>query len=119
MEAPLAEFSRVLRPGGLFLTSRGTEESGRKAKVKSKTVFDTLLRNNGFENIQIAPWWKLFDRVIASRNGSSDPVGARMLSAVLQCGQCGQIQWKQEAGVLKCQQCGRELTVTTEGIALN
>ena len=28
MDEPLAELSRVLRPGGILLTSRGTEESG-------------------------------------------------------------------------------------------
>jgi ubiquinone/menaquinone biosynthesis C-methylase UbiE len=118
MDEPLAEFSRVLRPGGVFLTSRGTEESGRKAKVKSKTIFGSLLKKHGFEDSQISTWWKLFDRVIAKKEGSSDPVGARLLSEVIRCPQCGQTQWRKEAGQLICQQCGRELSITMEGIML-
>lgn len=118
MDEPLAEFSRVLRPGGVFLTSRGTEESGRKAKVKSKTIFGSLLEKHGFEDSQISTWWKLFDRVIAKKEGSSDPVGARLLSEVIRCPQCGQTQWRKEAGQLICQQCGRELSITREGIML-
>ena len=119
MDEPLAEFSRVLRPGGVLLTSRGTEESGRKAKVKSKSDFGSLLKKNGFQNFQIAPWWKLFDRVIAMKNGSSQPVGARKLSDVMRCPSCKQTQWEKEAGALKCQNCGMRLSITKEGIALN
>jgi ubiquinone/menaquinone biosynthesis C-methylase UbiE len=121
MEKPLAEFSRVLRPGGHFLTSRGTEESGRKAKVKSKMAFGSLLEKNGFVDFEISPWWKLFDRVIAKKEGTSEPVGARTLSAVLRCprcGGCGQTQWRQEAGRMKCQGCGMELSMTRDGIVV-
>jgi len=48
MDAPLAELTRVLRPGGILLTSRGTEESGRKAKVKSRADMVGMLEQNGF-----------------------------------------------------------------------
>ena len=119
MDGPLAELTRVLRPGGILLTSRGTEESGRKAKVKSKVEFGELLKRCGVDNFQIAPWWKLFDRVIAVKNGTSNPVGARKLSDVMRCGVCRQTQWKKEAGVMKCQHCGKELSITKEGIVLN
>ena len=119
MEEPLAEFSRVLRPGGILLTSRGTEESGRKAKVKSKAEFGSLLTNNDFANFQIAPWWKLFDRVIAMKGGTSHPVGARTLADVLRCPTCGHTQWKKDLHMLKCGNCGKELSVTKEGIVLN
>ena len=119
MEEPLAEFSRVLRPGGILLTSRGTEESGRKAKVKSKSEFGSLLTKNGFTNYQIAPWWKLFDRVIAMKNGSSHPVGARRLTDVLLCSGCGQTRWSGVASRLRCRSCGKELSITKEGIVLN
>lgn len=118
MDEPLAELSRVLRPGGILLTSRGTEASGRKARVKSKSDFGSVLKKSGFENFQIASWWKLFDRVIAVKNGSSNPVGTRKLTDVYQCPTCKQTLWKDEKGKLKCENCGKELTVTKAGIVL-
>ncbi|HKY53574.1 MAG TPA: class I SAM-dependent methyltransferase [Anaerolineales bacterium] len=119
MEEPMAEFSRVLRPGGILLTSRGTEESGRKAKVKSKSEFGSLLTKHDFANFQIAPWWKLFDRVIAMKNGSSHPVGAQSLTEVMRCKACGQTRWEKEMNALRCRNCGKELSVTKQGIVLN
>jgi ubiquinone/menaquinone biosynthesis C-methylase UbiE len=118
MEAPLAEFARVLRPGGVLLTSRGTEESGRRAKVKSQASFGALLRKNGFGEFEISRWWKLFDRTFAVRDGTSTPAEARRLAEVLRCGRCGQIQWTQAAQRWTCQQCGTALPVTREGIVL-
>lgn len=115
MDEPLAEFSRLLRPGGILFTSRGTEESGRKAKVKSRLEFGLLLTKHDFETFQITLWWKLFDRVLAVRSGSSEPVGRRALREVLQCPACGKIEWEEE---WKCGNCGRELSVTREGIVL-
>ena len=128
MDEPLKELTRVLRPGGILLTTRGTEESGRRAKVKSKPVFTSLLEANGLREIQITPWWKLFDRVLARKNGESSPVvGAKNLSEVLRCGVCGQVEWERaraepgrsEASALTCRSCGKSLSVTTTGIVLN
>lgn len=119
MDEPLAEFSRVLRPGGLFLASRGTEESGRRAKVKSADMFTSLLEGNGFENVQITRWWKLFDRVLAVKRGSSNPVKNRELESVLKCSACGYNQWEKKTNSLRCRNCGRELSVTGHGIVLN
>ncbi len=119
MDEPLAEFARVLRPGGVLLTSRGTEASGRKAKVKSTYEYGLLLFDNKFENFEITPWWKLFDRVIAVKNGNSDPVTNHKLQDVLQCSACGQIQWERKENSLRCGNCGRELTITKEGIVSN
>jgi SAM-dependent methyltransferase len=115
----LKEMSRLLRPGGILLTSRGTEESGRRAKVKSETELTSILQNSGFENIQITKWWKLFDRVFANKNGTSGSVGVKSLIEVLKCSSCGQIQWKKTANKLICEQCGKEMAVTKENIVLN
>lgn len=118
MDEPLAEFSRVLRPGGVFLTSRGTEESGRKAKVKSVEEYNSLLEQNGFENVEITKWWKLFDRVIAVNGGTSSPVEKHALQNILKCPSCGQIHWEKVLGEMKCVNCGNRLSVTQEAIVL-
>jgi ubiquinone/menaquinone biosynthesis C-methylase UbiE len=119
MDEPLTELARVLRSGGILLTTRGTEESGRKAKVKSPKEYIFLLEKCGLQDIQITRWWKLFDRVIAVKRGSSTPVGARNLSDVLRCATCNQIRWQKESGILKCQNCAKKLSITKEGIVLN
>lgn len=118
-QAALHEMSRLLRPGGVLLTSRGTEESGRKAKVRSAVEFTSMLQQSGFETIQITKWWKLFDRVLAVKQGESHAVGAKRLSDVLQCASCGNISWAAAQDLLRCSQCGKVLTITQEGIVLN
>lgn len=118
MDEPLAEFTRVLRDGGILLTTRGTEASGRKAKVKSVPDFSSLLSLNGFENINITPWWKLFDRVFAVKSGSSDPVENHNLLDVLRCSSCKQIKWKKESSALTCGKCGKKLSISKTGIVL-
>jgi ubiquinone/menaquinone biosynthesis C-methylase UbiE len=118
MDEPIAEFSRVLRPGGLLLTSRGTEEAGRKSRVKSAAEYTSMLERHGFENIQITVWWKWFDRILTWKRGTSNPVAKHELQSVLKCPGCGQIQWERKQNSLRCGRCGRELSVTKEQIVL-
>lgn len=118
-QAALYEMARVLRPGGTLLTSRGTEESGRKAKVRSAADMTSMLQKSGFENVIITKWWKLFDRIFANKTGTSAPAGAKSLVDVLRCSSCGQTQWTRAEGSLQCVQCGHVLKITKEGIALN
>lgn len=101
--------------------TRGTEESGRRAKVKGKPVFTSLLEVDGLHDIAITSWWKLFDRARARKNGESNPVGANVkkLSEALLCGVCGQVEWGREASALMCRHCGKVLSATAEGIVLN
>ena len=119
MHEPLRELTRVLRPGGVLLTSRGTEESGRRARVKPAREFITLLERMDLELVQVTRWWKLYDRVIARKRGFSQPVGARRLADVLQCSQCRSIRWAISSGLWKCESCGRQIAITQRGIVLN
>jgi SAM-dependent methyltransferase len=122
MDEPMKELTRVLKPGGVMLTSRGTEASGRRAKVKSSAVFTSMLEANGLHDIQIAPWWKFFDRVFAVKSGSLPRAGggtAKRLSAALRCGRCKQVEWKVDAEAWTCRSCGKTLSVTRSGVVLN
>jgi len=118
MDDPLKELTRVLRPGGIMLTSRGTEESGRRAKVKSKSIFESLLEKYDLINVEIIAWWKLFDRVFAQKRGLSAPVGQKKLSEVMMCGKCKQVHWQKEANALTCQNCRNTISITDGGIVL-
>lgn len=119
MNEPLHELTRVLRPGGTLLTSRGTEESGRKAKIKSAGTLIALLEKHGMEQIQIHKWWKLFDRVIARKHGQYGTGRFKKLSEVLICSSCRSSQWSVAHSSWKCRVCGKVLAVTSEGIILN
>jgi ubiquinone/menaquinone biosynthesis C-methylase UbiE len=119
MDEPLRELTRILRPGGVLLTSRGTEESGRRAKVKNIREFTALLQRQGIEHIEIVKWWRLFDRVIAVKQGSSQPATFRNLSAVLKCSSCTSTDWMEVSDHWQCHICGKNLARTREGILLN
>jgi len=119
MDEPLAEFSRVLRPGGIFLSTRGTEESGRRAQVKSVAEYTSLLEKNGFEQVRVTKWWKLFDRTLAMKRGESRPAGSQQLQDVLKCSSCNHTKWERTSNGLQCGNCGRNVPVTDKGIVLN
>lgn len=67
MKTTLTELNRVLKPGGILVTSRGTEASGRKAKVVGAVEFTLQLQRSGFEQVEIQSWWKYFDLVWARK----------------------------------------------------
>jgi ubiquinone/menaquinone biosynthesis C-methylase UbiE len=119
MEPPLAELARVLRPGGILLTTRGTEASGRVNKIASTERFSTLLHAAGFERIEIIPWWKNFNRVWARKPGQSAPVDSRGWMEVVPCPSCGRAALRRvSARAVRCDFCSAELSLSPEGIIL-
>ncbi len=118
MHAPLTELVRVLRPGGVLLTSRGTEASGRVGQVRSPEKFTMLLQSVGLEQIEIVPWWKNFDRVRARKPGTWVPAGPRALTEILSCPSCKAVAMIPVEQAWRCQQCGILWPLTPEGIIL-
>ncbi len=118
MDRPLSELFRVLSPGGFFLTSRGTEASGRKSKVVGRAEFKSLLESKGFAEVEVTTWWKWFDRVTACKPGQLTPSNHSTLTNVLQCHPCGNVSLTMAESNLKCQQCGKGISLSKEGIVL-
>lgn len=115
IDEPLAELLRVLKPGGILITSRATEESGRVGKVISTDRFADRLRGLGFSEIDIQPWWRLFDLVWACKPGALHTSEAGELTSVLRCPSCGQAAM---SPALRCCRCGAEITASDDGILL-
>lgn len=67
MEGVLAELARVVKPGGVLVTSRCTRAWGNKLKLREPEEFAGLLQRVGFEQVEHFPWWDWFDRVFARR----------------------------------------------------
>lgn len=118
MEAPLAELSRVLRPGGVLVTTRGTEAWGLAGKIRSAEDYEALLRQSGFVDMEILPWWKDFDLVWARKPGQFPAVTTRRLVDILRCPSCYQTTLTSASGDLQCINCGRKIPLTPEGILL-
>ncbi len=112
------ELARVLRPGGILLTSRGTEESGRGIVVISAEMLTALLHNAGFADVEITPWWRIFNRVFARRPGTLIPAGNKSLKELLRCPQCGNARnFAEVESALQCQKCGKRINIDRDGIA--
>jgi SAM-dependent methyltransferase len=118
-KAAAAELARLLRPGGILLTSRGVEGSGHGRAVIGRETLTGLLHSAGFEAVEITPWWKVFERVFARKPGVSTPAGKKTLAAVLQCPHCRSAgQFSRAGSALRCSQCGKEIEADEKGIVI-
>ncbi len=118
-QAAVKELARVLRPGGTLLTSRGTEESGRGAVVISAETLTSLLQTAGFADVEITPWWRVFNRVFARKPGALKPSGNISLKDVLRCPQCGKAEsFAEKDSTLSCQACDKQIKADQDGIMI-
>jgi ubiquinone/menaquinone biosynthesis C-methylase UbiE len=68
-EAALAEMARVLKPGGILLTTRrrGLEARLFLHRYRSETAFAHMLTQLGFTNVEFQPWQVEYDLVFAQK----------------------------------------------------
>ncbi|RLC89155.1 MAG: hypothetical protein DRI37_04555 [Chloroflexi bacterium] len=87
----LAELVRVLRPGGILLT---TNRIGQQARLLpghtyAPATFEALLHSLNLEMVRTQPWQEDYDLLWAVKPGAGRPVGMRRLPEILRCPRCG------------------------------
>lgn len=108
--AQLAELVRVLRPGGVLLTTRrrGFDALLMPGKAFSEARFQEMVEAQDVRDVSIHPWQVDYDLVWAMRDG--DPGagmgGLRPLVEVLRCPACGEGPFVQAGASLRCEHCG-------------
>ncbi len=116
----LAEAVRVLRPGGLLVTTRRRGANARlmPGKSFSPESLRALLERLGVERVEIEPWQVEYDLVWGVRCGQSARPGSH-LTDVLICPRCDTIAWVEGHGMLGCQMCGAAYVVKDGVIEMN
>lgn len=115
MDSPLAELFRILKPGGVLLTSHATAASGRKSKILSAEDFKKKLNDIGFENVEVVDWWRWFDRVIARKPGDFSAGENVSILDAFACPRCNAHGLEESGNGLKCPQCGNEIPKNADG----
>jgi ubiquinone/menaquinone biosynthesis C-methylase UbiE len=100
----LHELVRVLRPGGILLTTRRINEKLMPGKLWTETQMRQLLSETGINNIGFEDWLVDYAKVWGQKIGSSEFIGASPLDGMLRCSCCAGYM-VHEHDVWRCEQC--------------
>ncbi len=105
--AQLAEAARVLRPGGVLLTTRrrGLSAWLMPGKALHAETLRTLLHKLGMMDVEIQRWQVEYDLVWGFKAGHSRAGNREPLEALC-CPHCGISDWHTAEEILRCRVCG-------------
>jgi len=109
--AVLAELMRVLRPGGLLVTTLRISTRLMPGKAWSAAKLERTLFELGCSEIAFETWQVDYDRVLAYKDGDSPAVCSRPLVEVLRCPVCARVGWTETPTALICANCGAIIPV--------
>ena len=103
-EVVLREMVRVLRPGGILMTTNriGRDARWMPGRTYDSKVFEALLRDLGLEMVRTRPWQEDYDLIWAVKPGSLTPLDPRPLETLLRCPLCGS-EVRREDGAFICE----------------
>ncbi len=82
----LCELARVLRPGGLLVTTNRIGTRLMPGKTFTDAEFEVMLNDCGIEDVIIEPWQEDYHRVWGLKAGEAMPTGARPFVEILRAG---------------------------------
>lgn len=105
----LGEIFRVLRPGGILLTTRrlGNTAKLMPGKALSEEAMQSRLEALGFETVEFRPWQLDYDYVWARKPGGSiiGRGNTLPLTELLRCINCGEVALVESSEHLRCSVC--------------
>jgi ubiquinone/menaquinone biosynthesis C-methylase UbiE len=114
--ATLAEALRVLRPGGLLLTTLRQNVRTMPGKIWTQEKLQSTLEGLGAERVTFEAWQHEYLKVWARKAGESRPVGAVILEGVLRCSRCETVAFSYDPPRFTCGVCGTQIDVATDGV---
>jgi ubiquinone/menaquinone biosynthesis C-methylase UbiE/ribosomal protein S27AE len=116
----LAEIVRVLRPGGVLLSTRRRSRDAflMPGKALREEALAALLSGLGMEAVEFWPWQVDYNMLWARKPGAPTAArgNARPLVEVLHCPQCGAAAMIEGADGLRCGQCGARYPIAADGV---
>ncbi|NLF00378.1 MAG: class I SAM-dependent methyltransferase [Anaerolineales bacterium] len=116
-EAVLAELVRVLRPGGVLLT---TNRIGRQARLLpgrtfSRDELEAILTSLPLESVQIRPWQVEYQLIWAVKIGRPVGGGVHPLSEIMRCPTCHS-NLERATDAFCCTGCARRYPIAADGV---
>lgn len=86
----LSEMVRVLRPGGIFLTTNriGKDTRWLPGRSQNQSAFETKLQKLSLEMVKTRPWQEDYDLIWAMKPGVCKPIPKRSLESIVRCPVC-------------------------------
>jgi ubiquinone/menaquinone biosynthesis C-methylase UbiE len=116
-ESALRELIRVLRPGGILLTTHRINERLMPGKLWSESEMRQLLTAAGITDIGFEDWLVDYAKVWGIKTGASEFIGAKPLDGMLRC-PCCQNYMVNENGAWVCEQCQAHAPIADNVIEL-
>jgi ubiquinone/menaquinone biosynthesis C-methylase UbiE len=112
----LREMVRVLRPGGLLLTTQRQNTKLMPGKTWTSSEMQSILGSMGIENAKAQVWQVDYRKVWGKKAGQSTPTGAKKLDEILRCPRCKADLMKPDGQAWRCENCGGQAKVGADRV---
>ncbi len=112
----IQEAVRVLRPGGILLTTQRINVKTMPGKLWSEAQIQSALEKSGIEQVTFEAWQDEYNQVWGRKVGESQPVRVKPLEAVMRCPRCAQKSLAFTTPNFVCDNCALQVPIGDDGV---